>query len=124
MKRTAWIVLAVLVAGVAGPGCGGPAAPDELVNLAVADLQTGRIDRARAMLTRALDQSPSHARALFYMGRLHHAEKFYEQAVYYYQCCLDADPGYVAARTHLAEAQKLAGAAGDKLRFIPDPLEY
>ncbi len=122
MRQLAAMLLAGALAAAVLTGCGGPST-DELVNRAVADFQVGRVDRAKVLLGRALDRSPSHPLALFYMARIHHAEKSYEQAIYYYQCCLDADPSNAAARKHLAEALKAAGAVGEALRFIPEPME-
>jgi tetratricopeptide (TPR) repeat protein len=119
MKRTSvaffavWIVLTVLA------GCQTPTT-QQLVADGVTQFQVGRLDKAKATLTRALDQSPSSPAALFYMGRIHHLEGFYEQAIYYYQCCIDADPSRADAQRYLDEAQAKAGPAGDRLRFIPD----
>ena len=120
-QLAAMLVVGALAAAVLA-GCGGPST-DELVNRAVADFQVGRLDRAKATLARALGQSPSHPLALFYMARIHHAERSYERAIYYYQCCLDADPGNAAARKYLAEAVKAAGPVGRTLRFIPEPVK-
>ena len=119
MKRVILASLAVLVCASLLSGCGG-VDTRQLVRQGVSQLQTGRLDEAEATLKRALAVSPSDPAALFYMGRVYHAQEFYEQAVYYYQCCLDADPGYPDVTKYLAQAQRQAGPAGAKLRFIPD----
>ena len=124
MNRPAWIFLGVFLAVTALSGCADAPPTEQLVRQAVGDFQVGRIDRAKVTLRRALGQSPSDPAALFYMGRICHAEKYYEQAIYYYQCCLDADPGFAVARKHLTEARKNAGPSGEALLFIPEPSEY
>ena len=99
-------------------GCAAPNA-DKLIAEGIANFQVGRIDDADAKLTKALHADPADADALFYMGRVHHARRFYEQAIYYYQCCIDVAPGYPGARKHLDRAQAQAGLMGKMLRFIP-----
>lgn len=105
---------AVLLAGCAAPGSA------DLVKAGITEFQLGQLDKAKATLERVLDQEPSHAEALFCLARIHHAQRAFERAVYYYQCCLDADPGYPDVAKHLAEAQREAGKTGKLLRFIPD----
>ncbi len=119
MKRGIILFLAVWICVVALSGCGGPDTR-QLVRQGASQFQTGQIDKAEATLKRALAVSPSDPAALFYMGRVYHAREFYEQAVYYYQCCLDADPSYPDVSKYLSQAQRQAGPAGAKLRFIPD----
>ena len=109
-----WIVCA---GSVALSGCG-PSARD-LIDEGIGEFQLGHLDQAEGKLKRGLKGAPADADALFYMGRLCHARKAYERAVYYYQCCLDEAPGYRGARKALAQAQKEAGVLGPKLRFGP-----
>ena len=106
MMRTTQILLILLVSAFAFIGCGNSPTTEALVRRAVGDLQAGRIDPAKVSLRQALDQSPSDPAALYYMGRICHAEKRYEQAAYYYRCCLDADPSFAFAHKYLAEAGK------------------
>ncbi|MDY7011138.1 MAG: tetratricopeptide repeat protein [Planctomycetota bacterium] len=119
MKRAILASFAVFICVSVVSGCGGPGTR-QLVTRGVSQFQTGRLDEAEATLKRALAVSPSDPDALFYMGRVYHVSGFYEQAVYYYQCCLDAVPGYPGLAEYLAQAQRQAGPAGTKLRFIPD----
>lgn len=119
MRRTSVALLAIGIAAAALAGCHTPTTA-QLVDQGVTEFQVGRQDKAKATLGRALDQSPSDPRALFYMGRICHLEEFYEQAIYYYQCCIDADPSRADAQRHLDEAQAKAGPTGSRLRFIPD----
>ena len=69
---------------------------------------------------RGLDVDPTHPDALYYLGRIYHNERFYEQAIFYYQACLDTDPSYPLAADFLDQAQRQAGRTGPKLRIIPD----
>ena len=119
MKRNVLMGLSAWLCVVVMSGCGGPDTR-QLVTRGISQFQTGRLDQAEATLKQALAVSPSDPDALFYMGRVCQARGFYEQAVYYYQCCLDAVPGYPGLTEQLAQAQRQAGPAGTKLRFIPD----
>ncbi len=111
MKTILLVGAVVLSCGVILPGCGSPS-PAELVKAGISEFQLGRPDTAKEMLQRALAQEPSHPAALFYMARIHHAQKSYVQAIYYYQCCLDADPANLEAANYLRQAQQEAGSAG------------
>ena len=111
-----WTVL-MLCTALLLAGCGPGAA--ELRQRGIAEFQLGNEPQAKAYLQQVLDQHPSDPGALYYMGRIVHAEGAYEQAVYYYQCAIDADPSQADARKWLAKAQSDAGATGEILRFIP-----
>ena len=91
----------------------------ELRSRGTSEFQVGHIPQARQLFQQVLECSPADPVALYYMGRIHHAEGFYEQAIYYYQCSLDADPRNAEARTWLEKVQKEAGLVGKGLRFIP-----
>ena len=91
----------------------------ELRNSAIGEYQVGNFSQSKEVFEQLLTEYPSDAVSLFYMGRIHHEEGFYEKAVYYYQCCLDANPRYTAARSYLEEAKQAAGQAGEQLQFIP-----
>ena len=119
MKRRILVGLSMLLCVVVLSGCGGPDTR-QLVTQGVSQFQTGRLDKAEATLKRVLAVEPSNPDALFYMGQVYQAREFYEMAVYYYQCCLDAAPGYPGVAEHLTKAQQQAHPAGEKLRFIPD----
>jgi len=117
MKRmVAWGMLAVVafVASGCGPGL------METRQTAIDKFQLGKIDEAKALLDRVLSRYPSDGVSLFYMGRVYHAKGFHEQAVFYYQSCLDAEPRMTAeVRPWLDKAKADAGTAGQKLIFIP-----
>jgi len=107
MMRTTRILLGTLVAAAAISGCGNTPTTETLVRRAIADFQVGRVDRAESQLRQGLDQTPSDPYALFYMGRICHAQGRYEQASYYYRCCLDADPAFAdVAEKYLLDARK------------------
>ncbi|MHC4983511.1 MAG: tetratricopeptide repeat protein [Planctomycetota bacterium] len=76
----------------------------------IAEFQIGRIDNARALLKQSVDLNASDPDALYYMGRVMHADKFYEQAVYYYRSCLQAKPSHLSAREWLAKAMAALGS--------------
>ena len=111
MILTASVLLAIL------PGCG-PSTHD-LLKQGISQFQTGHPDKAQEILTEVLSREPSNPDALFYMGKIAQSQGQYERAIYYYQCCLDADPSYVEAARLLAQAIKSADPVGKKLQFIP-----
>jgi tetratricopeptide (TPR) repeat protein len=104
---------AVLIAG-----CGPNTQP--MVDEAAGLYQAGHLDRAKARFEQVLDVDPTHPDAHYYLGRIYHNERFYEQAIFYYQACLDTDPSYPLAADFLDQAQRQAGRTGPKLRIIPD----
>lgn len=114
-----------MIAGAAALGImllsGCTPTPDELVQEGISQFQLGHLERAEANIKQALDRRPSHPLGLFYMGRLYHAQKFYVMAIYYYQAAYDADPSLTEAMHFLEQAKQEAGAAGQRLQFIPDP---
>ncbi|MDY6913153.1 MAG: tetratricopeptide repeat protein [Planctomycetota bacterium] len=114
MKRLAMfgICVAIFLAGCA-PSIA------ELRSRGIGEFQVGHIPQARQLFQQVLERNPVDTAALYYTGRIHHAEGFYEQAIYYYQCSLDADPRNAEARTWLEKAQSEAGLVGKGLRFIP-----
>jgi len=107
---------AVLV--LASSGCAPSAS--ELRERAVAEFQLGHTDQAQQLLERALDKKPFDAVSLFYMGRIKHAEGFFEQAMHYYQMALKMDPSLTEARKWLARAEEQLGTTGKTLRYVPD----
>jgi len=123
MKRTAWIgiVLVVTVGGLAG--CGNSGKATELVNQGVAEFNEKRYADAQASFAQAVELSPENPDALYFLGRTHHVQGRFARAEYFYQCCMDAAPGYPGVRKHLKDAQGRIGAYGDHLRFIPDPVK-
>ena len=122
MKRTAlmgWILMIGLLT-VSGCQAGGL---NQRLERGITDFQLGRLEKAKAQFEQALAISPSNPDALFYTARIHHTQGAYEHAIYYYQCCVDADPSYPRVREYLASAQRQAGLTGPGLRFIPDLAE-
>ncbi len=111
------VALAAIPTGCASVGAG------QLVRAGISQFQLGRLDKAKECLEGALRENPSHPQALFFMGRIHHAENSLARAIYFYQCCLDADPGYPEVGKYLRQAQREAGGIGEALRFVPLPPE-
>jgi len=103
---------AVLLAGCAP-------SPEELRDKAIAEFQLGRLDKAEDFIEQALSRDPAMPEALYYLGRIRHAQGFQEQAIYYYQCALDADPKCYPAQRWLEKAEQETGTTGPRLQFIP-----
>jgi tetratricopeptide (TPR) repeat protein len=114
MKR--WVV-PMVVAGLLTAGCTGPDL--QLRARAIGEFQVGHVDEAKVLFSQALGRNPSDPVALYYLGRIAYAKADYEDAIYYFQCCVDSDPSYAEAYGWLSRAQKAAGSAGKLLRFIP-----
>jgi tetratricopeptide (TPR) repeat protein len=114
MKRRLLVVASLALWAA---GCG-PTAP-ELRARAISEYQVGHIEQSRELFQQALGRNPADQHALYYLGRIASAQSAWEDAIYYYQCCLDVDPSYADARIWLSRAEKSAGSAGGKLRFIP-----
>ena len=114
MKR---LLLPAMSVALLAAGCVGP--DPELQTRAVSEFQVGHVTEAKVLFQQALDRYPCDPEALYYMGRIAHAQGAYEDAVYYFQCCLDADPAYADAYGWLARSEQAAGSAGRLLRFIP-----
>lgn len=112
-----YVILCGLCLVVLLSGCGPTI--EQKRDLGISEFQIGHLDKAGNILLQVLDQRPSDPQALYYMGRVRHAQDFLEQAIYYYQCAVDADPSFKEARDHLAKAQQQAGVAGQRLQFIP-----
>lgn len=107
---------AVFVAALAS-GCA--PSPEDIRRQAIGKFQLGHPGEAEPLFQQVLARRPSDAISLFYMGRIAEARGFYERAIYYYQCCLDANAGFADARGHLDNVRRRAGTAGEKLMFIP-----
>jgi len=122
MKHLAWLEIAVATALLMG-GCAPDADQNSITNRndAIAAFQVGHVAEAKDMFERALSWNPADPDALYYMGRISCVEQDWERAIYYFQCCIDADPAFPTARPWLLYAEKAAGTVGDKLRFIPIP---
>jgi hypothetical protein len=114
MRRTC--LLGLFVAAAAA-GCA--PSPEELRDRGIEALQVGHLDEADELLTLSLDREPADPRTLYYRGRLAHLRGHLPQAMYYYQCSLDADPSRAGAREALAEVEAELGPAAAPLRFIP-----
>jgi len=118
MKRTVLIAVAGLV--LVGPLAGCQSESEKLLTEGVSLYEAGQLDKARKKLETAVDHLPADSKALFYLARVYHAQGFYEQAIFYYQCCLSSVPCHAEAMKHLREATEAAGPAGPVLRIIPD----
>jgi len=114
MKRIAMMAALTCVAVLAA-GCA--AGRPTLVEQGVQQLETGWVDKAERTFTLVLAKDPSDPAGLFYMGRICQTRGLHERAVYYYQCCYDADPGYPGVARRLMQAQAAAGVSGAGLRF-------
>jgi len=101
----------------AAAGCGQDI--EDIRAKAVEDYQVGRADKAKPLFQAILDRQPSDAGALYYLGRIAMESGDLEMAIYYFQCCLDADPSFAQARGDLRQAEQLARPVGPHLRFIP-----
>lgn len=106
-------LLAVLVVGCMPPE------PTELIHKGIRQYELGKLDAAQATLTQARNIDPGNPVAMYYLGRVYHAQGYYEMAIYYYQSCLDLRPAYPTAREYLDQAREDAGKAGEKLQFMP-----
>lgn len=106
MKYT---VIAVLAATLLLSGC--TQNVRTLREEGVREFQLGRMEIARAYFRQVLREEPSDPAALYYMGRIAHDRGDLGRAVYYYQCCLDADPGFPTAGEWLLRARADAEAA-------------
>lgn len=111
------VLVPAALAAVLAAGCG--PSVGELQTRGIAEFQVGHVKQARTVFEQILDRHPSHAPSLFYMGQIAHHEGKYEDAIYYFQCCLDVDPGYPQVRGWLKRSQEAAGLAGKKLRYLP-----
>jgi tetratricopeptide (TPR) repeat protein len=113
MKRSCLIaVLAGLLLAGCEPSVG------ELRTQAISEFQIGHTQQAKDLFQRVLNRTPD-PQSLFYMGQIMESEGFFEQAIYYYQCAIDADPRNGEARLRLAKVMDRAGPVGQQLRFIP-----
>jgi len=113
-----YVALCGMCAVVLLGGCGEPS-PAKLRREALSEFQLGRIERARVLLRQVLDMEPGDADSLYLMGRIHYAKGAYETAMFYYQSCLDVNPGYPNARRDLADAERMAGPVAKDIRIIP-----
>ena len=88
-------------------GCG--PSTSQLRNDGISAFQTGRMDEAAKLLQQVLDEKPSDAESLYYMGRIRQAEGAYEQAEFYYRCAIDADPRQREAPVWLEKVRRQLG---------------
>ena len=102
----------------AAGGCGVSAGEDRAKG--IHEIELGRTSQAEERFRRVLDVAPSDPDALYYMGRLAQLRGDHEKAIYYYQCCLDADAGYRGVEQWLTQAQRAAGRKpGEEVIFVP-----
>lgn len=82
--------------------------------------QVGRIEKAQELLAASIREDAGDPKAYYYMGRVMHAQEQYEEALYYYQCCLQLQPGHEEARAWLEKARTALGPVSDTLMFLPE----
>lgn len=115
MKR---IALSALVLSAILAGCG--ASSSDLRTSGIREFQVGNNQKARDFFQQSLDRDPSDAACYYYLGRIAHADGFYEKAIWYYQCSIDHDPSHPEVHKWLDKAQAEAPQVGKALQFIPD----
>ena len=127
MKHIAYGFCAMLLAALLA-GC--EPSTNQLRSTAVAEYQVGHNKNAEKLFGQIIEQKPSDAESWYYLGRIAHAEGFLPRAIYCYQCCLDADPGYQPVdsadpgpRYWLKKAKKDAGDIVGGMDIIPKPIE-
>ena len=81
-------------------------------NRAIEKFELGQIGESKLLLDQVFAKLPSDGPTLYYLGRVAHTRGYYERAVYWYLCCLDADPKMEVAKPWLAKAREQAGLAG------------
>jgi tetratricopeptide (TPR) repeat protein len=106
-----------VVMAAAFAGCGPNV--NEMRTKATTEYQVGHAQQAQEQFLKILDREPSDPITLYYLGRINMEQNRLEMAIYYFQCCLDADPSFAAARQDLRRAEQLARPIGSRLRFIP-----
>ena len=116
-------IILTLVLVLAGFLCGCQPTASDLAGKGITAFQVGDLDEAESLLEASLVRDPGQVDALYYMGRIQHAEGFLEQAIYYYQCALDENPGYEPAEIWLARAIAQRNRPGEDLIFLPEPAE-
>lgn len=93
--------------------------PSELRTTAISEFQVGHNQKAEELFQRVVDKHPTDPDSWYYLGRIAHADKKYERAIYCYQCAIDADPGYEPAKYWLKRAKADAGDVAQYLEIIP-----
>ena len=118
MRQWAWLPITVGLAMLA-VGC---ASPDENSiqnrNDGIAAFQAGHRADAKRLFERTLSWRPADPQALYYMGRIACDEQEWEQAIGYFDKCLNVDPGFPTARQWLKYAEEASGL-GDRARPGP-----
>lgn len=98
-----WTLLG-LCAALLLSGCG--LSDEQIRKRGMSEFQLGRHVQAGEYFRQLLARRPSDPDALYFTGRILHADGAYEQAAYYYECAIDADPGYNDARIWLARIRQ------------------
>ncbi|HYB42470.1 MAG TPA: tetratricopeptide repeat protein, partial [Candidatus Methylomirabilis sp.] len=137
----AYVVFALLVAGVAAGGYwlkssppsafgGPPETVQRLLARGIAAHAAGSYDSALALYGQVIQREPGNARAHFNTAQIHLVREQYEMAESSYRAALDADPDFAGARMNLGVAlykqRKFAPAAEQFRRVVQaspdDPL--
>ena len=105
MKRVALCSVALLM--IVGCHRGTYAMRDR----AIEKFELGQIDESKQLMDQVFAKLPSDGPNLYYLGRVAHSRGYYERAVYWYLCCLDADPKMEVAKPWLEKARDQAGMA-------------
>ncbi|MFW6133540.1 MAG: hypothetical protein ACOC8F_06545 [Planctomycetota bacterium] len=118
MRNALCAGLCIGLAGLAvGSGCSLEAW--KLRREGIAAFQVGKLDEARSKLAESIEREPNDARACYYLGRTLHAQGYQEDALYYYQCCLQREPAHAEARRWLNKAADELGPVAEELMFLP-----
>lgn len=116
MKHLALGLCALCLAAVL-VGC--EPSPNELLTTGITEYQIGHNEQAKKLFEQNLLKNPTDADSWYYLGRIAYDEKFYERAIYCYQCALDRNPAYEPAKHELQKAKAAAGKVSDYLNIIP-----
>jgi len=109
---------AVALAGYRAVLADRPADPDALNFLGVLHYQAGRVEAARATLTRACHACPEGLPARINLATLHQDLGDLETAEHHYRRILDAAPGSVAVLNNLGNALTDMDRAGEAMGFF------
>ena len=100
--------------------CGPDEAQNSILNRqqAIEEFNAGHIPQARELLLRSMSWNNADPETLYYMGRVCCIEQKWEEAIGYFDRCLNADPACPTARDWLQFAENSSGL-GERLRPGP-----
>lgn len=118
-----WTWMAFIIATVTGLGCSG-ATPEELHQQSQSFYQKGRMNKAKALLVKALEKDPENFLYWKDLGNIYlTGHKDLERAERYYRRALKIKPGYPNARHNLALIQKKRGHSQKAKRIFEDIIQ-